>query len=330
MIKGIIEKIGLILLLFFIVSCTREKPPRYVIVVHGGAGAISADLPDSAKQEYISGLNEALSAGEKILQKGGKSIDAVEAAIRVMEDNPLFNAGKGSVYTYEGRVSMDASIMDGQGSKAGAVAGVEDVRHPISLARMVMDSSEYVFLSGRGASEFARKYQLETADSAYFFTPGRWEEHQRKLKESKLGTVGCVALDQEGNLAAGTSTGGLTNKRWGRIGDTPVIGAGTYASNKSCAVSCTGIGEYFIRFVVAHSIADMVEYKGWTIRQAANFVINELLKRAGGEGGVIALDRNGNIAMVYNTKGMFRGYAKSNGERWTGIFAEKTRRSAKP
>ncbi len=330
MVKGIIEKVGVVFFLIFIVACAREKPPKYVIVIHGGAGNISSDLPDSIKQAYIRGLNEALETGEKILQKGGKSVDAVEAAIRIMEDNPLFNAGKGSVYTYEGRVSMDASIMDGQGSKAGAVAGVEDVRHPISLARMIMDSSEYVFLSGRGASEFARKHQLEIVDSLYFFVPDRWQEHLRKLNKSKLGTVGCVALDQQGNLAAGTSTGGLTNKRWGRIGDTPVIGAGTYASNKSCAVSCTGIGEYFIRFVVAHSIADMVEYKGWTIRQAANFVVNELLKRAGGEGGVIALDRNGNIAMVYNTKGMFRAYAKSNGERWTGIYAEKTKRSAKP
>ena len=247
-----------------------------------------------------------------------------------MEDNPLFNAGKGSVFTYEGRVSMDASIMDGERSKAGAVAGVEDVRNPISLARVIMDSSGYVFLSGKGASEFARKYQLETIDNDYFFTPNRWEEHLKKFKDNKLGTVGCVALDQERNLAAGTSTGGLTNKRWGRIGDTPVIGAGTYANNKSCAVSCTGIGEYFIRFVVAHSIADMVEYKGWTIRQAANFVVNEILKRAGGEGGVIALDRNGNIAMVYNTTGMFRAYAKSNGERWAGIFSEKAKRLTKP
>jgi len=315
-----VNKLLIIAFLFFIASCKTEKPPKYAIVVHGGAGSMSKDMPDSVKQAYISGLNKALDAGEEILKKGGSSLDAVEATIRLLEDNPLFNAGKGAVYTYEGTVSLDASIMDGKNLTAGAVAGVSDVKNPISLARRVMTDSPFVLLSGKGASEFAREHGFEIMDTSYFYTPKRWKDHLDMLQEGVHGTVGCVALDQNGNLAAGTSTGGLTNKRWGRIGDSPIIGAGTYACNKTCAVSCTGHGEYFIRYVVAHEISNMMEYKGWTIRQAANYMINEQLKKAGGEGGLIAVDCNGNIAMPFNTPGMFRAYAKSNGERWTGIF----------
>jgi beta-aspartyl-peptidase (threonine type) len=265
-------------------------------------------------------LLQALKTGEAVLKEGGTSMDAVEKTIRVLEDNPLFNAGKGAVYTYEGAVSLDASIMDGSTLKAGAVAGVSDVKNPISLAREVMGSSEHVLLSGSGASEFARERGLEIVDSSYFFTINRWNDHIRGLQNEKHGTVGCVALDIHGNLAAGTSTGGMTNKRWGRIGDTPLIGAGTYANNKSAGISCTGHGEYFIRYVVAHEVSNMVEYKGWTVKQAGNFIINEQLRKAGGTGGLIAIDRNGNIAMPYNTAGMFRAFSKSNGEWAVYIF----------
>jgi L-asparaginase / beta-aspartyl-peptidase len=312
------------------ISCAEHQKPKYVLVIHGGAGAMNPDMPDSLRKAYADGMLQALKTGETVLKEGGTSMDAVEKTIRILEDNPLFNAGKGAVYTHEGTISLDASIMDGSTLKAGAVAAVADVKNPISLARTVMTSSEHVFLSGTGASEFARERGLEIVDSSYFFTPNRWNDHLKGLQNEKHGTVGCVALDVHGNLAAGTSTGGMTNKRWGRIGDTPVIGAGTYANNKSAGISCTGHGEYFIRYVVAHEVSNMVEYKGWTVKQAGNFIINEQLRQAGGNGGLIAIDRNGNIAMPYNTTGMFRAYSKSNGEWAVYIFDKPEIKSDKP
>jgi L-asparaginase / beta-aspartyl-peptidase len=315
---GIILSIVAIVLLS---SCSHNPRPKYVIAIHGGAGYPDAMMPDSLRKAYVNGLKSALMTGDSILKSGGSSLDAVESTIRLMENNPLFNAGRGAVYTYEGKISLDASIMDGSNLMAGAVAGVADVRNPISLARRIMTKSEHVLLSGSGASEFAREQGMEMADSSYFFNPERWNEHIEALKKGTWGTVGCVALDMNGNLAAGTSTGGRTNKRWGRIGDTPIIGAGTYANNKTVGISCTGHGEYFMRYVVAHEISNMVEYKGWTIKQATNFMINEQLKKAGGAGGLIAIDRNGNVAMPYNTPGMFRAYSKSNGE-WSLMIFE--------
>jgi beta-aspartyl-peptidase (threonine type) len=240
-----------------------------------------------------------------------------------MEDCPLFNAGKGAVYTHEGYNELDASIMDGSNLMAGAAASVRNVKNPISLARKIMTNSNHVMLSGEGATEFAREQGLEIVDSSYFFTDRRWSDLQKAIereKQNKRGTVGCVALDKYGNLAAGTSTGGMTNKRWNRIGDTPVIGAGTYASNKSCAVSGTGHGEFFIRYTVAREIAALMEYQDMTVQQAAQEVVMKRLKTAGGEGGVIALDKDGNFALIFNSPGMYRGMADSRGIRQIAIF----------
>ncbi|MFH0760144.1 MAG: isoaspartyl peptidase/L-asparaginase [Bacteroidota bacterium] len=297
---------------------------EYAIAIHGGAGVIlKENLSDEMEKAYLTMLDSALTAGENILKTGGASLDAVEKVIRIMEDCPLFNAGKGAVYTHEGYNELDASIMDGSNLMAGAVAAVRNVKNPISLAMKIMTNSKHVMLSGEGATEFAREQGLEIIDSSYFYTDRRWNDLKKaieKEKQNKYGTVGCVALDKNGNLAAGTSTGGMTNKRWNRIGDTPVIGAGTYASNKSCAVSGTGHGEYFIRYTVAREIAALMEYQNMTVQQAAEEVIMNRLKNAGGEGGVIALDKNGNIALVFNSPGMYRGLADSRGNRQIAIF----------
>jgi len=239
-----------------------------------------------------------------------------------MEDNPLFNAGKGAVFTHEGRNELDASIMTGQDLNAGAVAGVTDIRHPISAARAVMEKSEHVMLAGHGASVFAAQVGLEIVDPSFFYTRNRYESLQRALEREEHGTVGCVALDKEGNLCAGTSTGGMTNKKYGRIGDSPIIGAGTYANNATCGVSGTGHGEYFIRWTVAHQISVLMEYKGYDVEQAAREVVEGTLAEVGGEGGVICLDRFGRPAMVTNTTGMFRAYGNSEGERMVAIFKE--------
>jgi len=301
------------------------------IVIHGGAGALSPGRY-TAEQEaaYRAKLNEALDAGYSVLERGGPALDAVEAVIVLMEDSPLFNAGKGAVFTRDGKNELDASIMDGSNKAAGAVAAVTRVKNPIRLARAVMEKSEHVMLAGEGAEEFANEQGIELVDPEYFRTERRWKEYRDALEkekkgsalpaEIKYGTVGAVALDRAGNLAAGTSTGGRVLKRYGRIGDSPIIGAGTYADNKSCAVSGTGWGEYFIRLTVARDVCALAEYEGQSVASAADLVL-ERLKAAGGDGGVIVLDRNGNYAMPFNTDGMFRA-ARQGDRREVAIYAE--------
>ena len=320
------------LVLFFGLSflSLAQKIYPITLVIHGGAGNISREnLTVEKEKAYQEGLNAALAAGYGVLEKGGTSLDAVEAAIRVMEDSPLFNAGKGAVFTNEGKNELDAAIMDGATLKAGSVASVTTIRNPVSAARAVMEKSEHVMLVGRGAEKFAQEKGLEIVPPEYFFTEPRFKQLNKArdeenpkpdhssdttgsilpifLEGKKFGTVGAVALDKFGNLAAATSTGGMTNKRYGRVGDSPIIGAGTYANNQTCAVSATGHGEFFIRYVVAHDISALMEYKHRSVKKAAEEVVLEKLVKAGGEGGVIALDRKGNIAMPFNTSGMFRG-----------------------
>jgi len=301
-----------------------QEQTAYAIVIHGGAGNISPQFISSERADALSAkLSEVLEKGIYILDSGGTSLDAVEAVIRLMEDSPLFNAGKGAVYTHEGKNELDASIMNGKTLNAGAVAGIGDIKNPISAARIVMEKSPHVLLSGKGASRFVSGEGAEVVDSNYFYTERRWKQLQQQLKKAeveKYGTVGCVALDRYGNLAAGTSTGGMTNKRYGRIGDSPIIGAGNYANNNSCAVSATGHGEYFIRYTVAHDISAMMQYRDLSIQEAASAVIHEKLKDAGGTGGVICVDRYGNIAMEFNTAGMLRAYATANGKKGVRVF----------
>jgi L-asparaginase / beta-aspartyl-peptidase len=303
---------------------------KYCLVLHGGAGVMEAATFSSEKQnEYIFHLNKALTLGDSVLSHGGTSTEAVVKTVSYLEDCPLFNAGKGAVFNWEGKNELDASVMEGSTLKAGAISGVQTVKNPIKAAVSVMNHSEHVFLSGKGAEEFARKQGLEMVSNKYFFTQNRYDA-LKKLKERERernqndnhGTVGCVALDIYGNLCAGTSTGGMTGKRYGRIGDTPVIGAGTYADNKSCAVSCTGHGEYFIRLGVARDVALQMEYLGIPLEQATGNVLKKLTTM-GGTGGFIALDRAGNISMPFNTSGMFRGFIKSTGEKEIAIFADK-------
>lgn len=321
------------LLPVLLISCSEKtgkkdnqltQRPEYVLVIHGGAGTMSRDrMTPEREMDYRNKLNEALEAGEEILKNGGSGLDAVKAAIIVMEDSPLFNAGKGAVFTNKKTVELDASVMDGKTLNAGAIAAVTDIKNPIKAAFAVMDQSEHVLLAGEGASVFAREIGLEMVDNSYFHTPERLEQLVRQIereKEEKHGTVGAVALDKNGNLAAGTSTGGRTNKKYGRIGDSPIIGAGNYANNNTCAVSGTGHGEYFIRYVVGFDISALMEYSGMTLEKAADLVVNVKLAEAGGEGGVIAVDKYGNVAMPFNTTGMYRGYVKSTGEKEIAIF----------
>ena len=359
---------------------TPTTPGPITLVIHGGAGTITrANMTPEKEKAYTEALNQALQTGYTILKGGGTSLDAVEATVRVMEDNPLFNAGKGSVFTHEGRNEMDAAIMEGQHLKAGAVAGVTVVRNPITAARAVMEKSEHVMMAGSGAEQFAREKGLVIVEPAYFFTQARYDQLQEALREEKsagtpdqlsaptkvapttptktkgkaktegngkpgkptsavpasptnldkaaliftegqkYGTVGAVALDQFGNLAAATSTGGMTNKRYGRIGDAPIIGCGTYADNQSCAVSCTGWGEYFIRATVARDVAARIEFQQVPIAQAAQATIDKVAK-LGGDGGLIALDRQGNIAMPFNSEGMYRGFIKADGKSQVLIY----------
>lgn len=303
------------------VTAPEPEPYEYALVLHGGAGNMNfQSVPEAYQEIFKHALDSALQLGLDVLKDGGASIDAVEVVIRCMEDNPLFNAGKGSVFTSEGKNELDASIMMGQDLNAGAVAGVTDIRHPISAARAVMEQSEHVMMAGPGASVFAEKVGLEIVDPSYFFTKNRFESYQKAVAKDKHGTVGCVALDKEGNLCAGTSTGGMTNKKYGRIGDAPIIGAGTYANNATCGVSATGHGEYFIRWTVAHQISVLMQYKGYDVEQAAKEVVEKTLVEAGGDGGVICLDRFGRSAMITNTSGMFRAYGNSEGERMAAIF----------
>ncbi len=302
-------------------EASQILPYRYALVLHGGAGSMNFEnLPEPQQDMFRNALDSALMLGLEVLKEGGVSMDAVEVVIRYMEDNPLFNAGRGAVFTSEGKNELDASIMTGADLNAGAVAGITDIRHPISAARAVMEKSEHVMLSGQGASEFARLAGLEVVDPSFFYTEKRFQSLKRMKADEKHGTVGCVALDQNGNLCAGTSTGGMTNKKFGRIGDSPVIGAGTYANNKTCGVSGTGHGEFFIRWTVAHDISALMEYKGMDVETAAKTVIEGKLVEAGGSGGVICLDRYGRAAMVTNTSGMFRAYGNAEGEKIVAIF----------
>lgn len=320
-------------------SITKEN--KFTLVIHGGAGTLlKKDMTPEKEKEYKTVLNEALIKGYEVLKNKGTSLDAVESAIKVMEDSPLFNAGKGAVFTHEETNELDASIMDGKTLKAGSVAGVKTVKNPITAARIVMEKSPHVMMTGKGADEYAKSKGAEIVEPSYFYTESRYKalkkiqeseqqeldhnsksnkEKEEEKKQSysydkKFGTVGAVALDIYGNLAAGTSTGGMTNKRFGRVGDSPIIGAGTYANNDTCAVSATGHGEFFIRSVVSHDISALMEYKGLSVKRASEEVVMKKLVKIGGEGGVIALDKKGNLAMTFNSEGMYRGYIKSDGK----------------
>jgi beta-aspartyl-peptidase (threonine type) len=307
---------------------------KFALAIHGGAGTILRSSMTAEKElAYKKALEDAMIAGEDLLIKGGRSMDAVEAAIRSLENNPLFNAGKGAVFTNEGKHEMDASIMNGKDLMAGAVAGVQNIKNPISLARAVMEKSEHVFMAGLGAQEFAKKINTEFMPDDYFFVQLRYDQLQEAKKEDKMildhtdkekkfGTVGAVAIDQHGNLAAGTSTGGMTNKKHGRVGDTPVIGSGTYANNKTCAISCTGHGEFFLRAVVAYDISCLIEYKGLSLKKACDIVVMDKLVKIGGEGGLIALDAKGNIELPFNSEGMYRASKKEGEDLFIGIYKD--------
>lgn len=363
-------------LFFFVNACSwaqQSATGRYVLVIHGGAGTIlKSQMTPEKEKAYQAGLRQALEKGDSILKAGGTALDAVEATVRVLEDNPLFNAGKGAVFTNAGRNELDAAIMDGRNLAAGSVAGVTVIRNPISAARAVMEKSPHVMMAGKGAEEFASQQGLVMVDPSYFYTEDRWrglrrmqqrdsidnlkksktlhpfpssvDENMMQLQtmeaelaalgdpaeraellremailrqriqsephEEKFGTVGAVALDRQGNLAAATSTGGMMNKKFGRIGDAPIIGAGTYANNKTVAISATGWGEYFIRLVMAKSISDRMEFGGQTLQQAADEMVMKQLPAMGGDGGLVAVDRQGNIALPFCTSGMYRGYVK--------------------
>jgi L-asparaginase / beta-aspartyl-peptidase len=301
------------------------------LAIHGGAGTIErSNMTPEKERAYRSGIEQALKAGYEILKRGGSSLDATEAAVRVLEDDPHFNAGRGSVFTSAGTNEMDACIMDGQTLKAGAVGNVQHIKNPINLARLVMEKSPHVMLDCAGAEAFAEANGIELVDQKYFFTQERWDALQKMKAAEKArasgagksfiitdqdrhGTVGAVALDKDGNLAAATSTGGMTNKMPGRIGDTPVIGAGTYANNQTCAISCTGDGEYFIRAAAAHEVSALMEYRGMKLQQAAETAL-DTVKQLGGAGGLIAIDKNGDIALPFNTNGMYRGYVDPAGK----------------
>lgn len=312
---------------------------KFTIVVHGGAGTIlKEDMSPDLEAAYMEGLQDAINAGYAVLEKGGTAVNAVKAAVVVLEDNVLFNAGRGSVFTKKGVQEMDAAIMDGSSLEAGAVAGVRNVRNPIELATEVMLHSNHVFLSGKGANDFAIKQGIKLEPDEYFFSSFRYDQwkairdsdnysldhtNQRLeelMRDKKFGTVGAVACDYQGNIAAATSTGGMTNKKYGRIGDSPIIGIGTYANNKTCAISCTGHGEPFIRAVAAHDVSAIMEYKGLSLHDAMNIVVNDKLVRMEGEGGMIGVNAQGEPAMIINSAGMYRGYRSSDGSREISIY----------
>lgn len=350
------KKIILLLLLIVVFTSCREEQsiantekaskkeePNVAIVIHGGAGTIlKKNMTPEKEAAYRAKLEEAIKVGHKILKEGGTSLDAVTKTINILEDSPLFNAGKGAVFTSEETNELDASIMDGESLNAGASAGTRTVKNPINLARAVMERSPHVMLSGKGAETFAKEQGLEIVAPDYFFTKSRYQSLKRikdkekvelnhddksgfydsEVKDSKFGTVGCVALDKNGNLAAGTSTGGMTNKRWGRIGDTPIIGSGTYANNTTCAVSCTGWGEFFIRAQVAYDISALMEYKGLNLKDAARIVIHEKLATLGGDGGIIAVDKNGAMVFEFNTAGMYRASMNNEGDLVVEIYEQ--------
>ncbi len=320
-------------LILLISVAVAQENGKYALVIHGGAGNIAREsISEQQEEEYLNKLAEALKIGEEILSGGGSSLDAVEAVVKVLEDSPLFNAGKGAVFNIEGKNELDASIMCGRTHNAGAVTGLTTIKNPISAARVVMENSPHVFLSGKGAETFAYENGLEVVDPGYFFDQRRWDQYRQHIRDNvnrrrgyrdenlKLGTVGAVALDMEGNIAAATSTGGMTGKRYGRIGDSPIIGAGNYASNLSCGVSATGHGEFFIRNMVAYDIAARMHYGGQSLQDAAREVINVNLVEQDANGGIIAIDKDGNIVMEFNTTAMFRGSLTSEGEREVRIF----------
>jgi beta-aspartyl-peptidase (threonine type) len=322
----------------------KRAQPSIRFAIHGGAGTIlKSEMSAEREKAYRAALTEALMTGYGILKKGGGGLDAVEATIRIMEDSPLFNAGKGAVFTNAGTNELDSSIMDGKTLKAGAVASLKHIKNPISLARMVMEKSKHVMMVGDGAELFAKEQGVELVPASYFYTEDRWKLLQREkaaeelknkapkdkkqekshasLPQHEYGTVGAVALDQDGNLAAGTSTGGTSNKKWGRVGDSPIIGAGTYANNRTCGVSATGDGEYFIRSVVAHDLSALMEYKGLSLKEAADAVI-EKVDKLGGKGGLITIDKDGHIAMSFSTAGMYRGHVGTDGQPIIEIYKD--------
>ena len=325
---------------------------HWAIVVHGGAGVIErATMKPETEAAYRASIKQATEAGAKVLDSGGSALDAIEATIHILEDDPLFNAGRGAVFAADGKNELDSAIMDGATLKAGAVAGVTRTRHPISLARAVMDKSPHVMLIGAGADAFAAQVGLEQVDPSFFFTEHRWQQLVKELKKQnkpiparpagappepaepvsqiepadahKFGTVGVVALDRNGNIAAGTSTGGVTAKQWGRVGDSPIIGAGTYASNQSCAVSGTGVGEYFIRLTVAREVCDLVRFKGMKLQDAADQVIHKELQDLHGDGGVIAITPDGQMAWSFNTSGMYRAKLAEGGQIQIGVYNDE-------
>lgn len=331
-----------------ILQLQSPQNPRLGFVIHGGAGVIKrGSLTPEREKLYRAKLEEAVMAGYKDLQAGKSGLDAIETAIRIMEDSPLFNAGKGAVFTADGKNELDASIMDGKTQNAGAVAGLHKVKNPITLARAVMEKSPHVMMIGDGAEKFATEMKIELVPEKYFFTDSRWNSLQRIIKrekerakakkatekvsvneefekpENKFGTVGAVALDKNGNIAAGTSTGGMTYKKYGRVGDVPVIGAGTYANNSTAAVSATGWGEFFIRLSVARDIAAQMEYRALPIQQAADTVIKTKLQNLGGDGGVIAIDKFGNIGISFNSEGMYRAYINKEGKPVVEIYGDE-------
>ncbi len=338
-----------------IIFCTIPafaQQAKVAIAIHGGAGTILREnMTEEREADYRAKLDEALQAGHEILEAGGTSLDAVVAAIQIMEESPLFNAGKGAVFTNDGKNELDAAIMDGKTRNAGTVAGISTVKSPVAAARLVMENSPHVMMIGPGAEQFASEQGLETVDPSYFYTDRRFNQLEKirdtekqqldhdgdtkntedkrqgyldkHFPDRKFGTVGAVALDQDGNLAAATSTGGMTNKRYGRVGDVPIIGAGTYADNATAAISATGHGEYFIRSVVAHDISAIMKYQDKSVQEAANTVVKDKLVEMGGGGGVIAIDGKGNIAMPFNTKGMYRGYVNTEGDVYIGIYEDE-------
>jgi len=336
-------KLFVVLLISVWVSSVSAQQKKYAMVIHGGAGTIlKKNMTPEKEAAYIAVLTQALKAGYAEIQSGKTSLDAVEATIHVLENDPHFNAGKGAVFTHDGRNELDAAIMDGKTLMAGAVAGVTTIKNPISAARAVMEKSEHVMMVGTGAEQFAKETGLEIVDPKYFWTKERWEGLQKAIKQDsvkavldhgskkserlgtqnqdyKFGTVGCVALDQAGNLAAGTSTGGMTNKKYGRVGDAPIIGAGTYCNNETVGISCTGWGEFYIRNVVAKTISDLMEYKGLSVAEASKIVLDKVGKM-GGDGGLIALDKKGNVAMPFNTEGMYRGTVTAEGKIEVSIY----------
>ncbi|HYN23022.1 MAG TPA: isoaspartyl peptidase/L-asparaginase [Thermoanaerobaculia bacterium] len=323
------QLLWLLLLLPIFAALMAAQPPEsepkgsWSLAIHGGAGTIPKNMPEETKQEYLKTMREALEIGKKVLADGGTSLDAVERVVRFLEDDPKFNAGRGAVFTHEGTNEMDAAIMDGRTLSCGSVASLKTVKNPISLARMVMEKSPHVFMVGEGAEKFAAEMKAERVDPKYFFVQRRWDQLQEEIAKEKArqkppepdqvdrDTVGAVALDVHGNLAAATSTGGMTNKRFGRLGDVPVIGAGTYANNRTCAISATGKGEEFIKHTVAHDISALMEYRGMSLQQAADEVIQRKLKKE--DGGVIGVARDGSIALAFNSEGMYRGAADSKG-----------------